>query len=95
MEMQQMMEMLDEMKAMQERMMVKLDARNAELDTRRERMMACIGKTEATELKAKSENEPVAELQEVPKEGAAGKSSGAMKKRHRGRQLAAGRCGEP
>jgi hypothetical protein len=36
-----------------------------------------------------------AEHWEVPKEKAAVKTSGAMKKWHRGRNLAAGRCGEP
>jgi hypothetical protein len=35
------------------------------------------------------------EHREVPTEEAAVKSSGAMKKRHRGQHLAAGRCGEP
>jgi hypothetical protein len=68
MEMQQLMEMLAEMKVIQERMMVKLDTRKAELDGHHERMMACLGKPEATELKAKpEENESAAEHQEVPK----------------------------
>jgi hypothetical protein len=43
MEMQQLMEMLGEVKAIQEQMLVKLDARNAKLDARHERMMACLG----------------------------------------------------
>jgi hypothetical protein len=41
------------------------------------------------------EMKSVAEQEKVPKEEAAVKSSGALKTRHRGRQLAAGRRGQP
>jgi hypothetical protein len=84
------MQPLMEMKAVQEQMLVKLDARNAELGAHHERMVACLGKTEATELKAKpEENESIAEQQEVPKEDAVVKPVKGWKKRHRGRKLAA------
>jgi hypothetical protein len=53
-----------------------------------ERMIAII-KTGLEEMKS------VAEHQEVPKEDASVKSSGAIKKRHRCRHLAAGRLEEP
>jgi hypothetical protein len=47
-------------------------------------------------LKAKpEENESVAEHQEVPKEDSLVKPVKGRKKQHRGRKLAAGRCGEP
>jgi hypothetical protein len=96
MEMQQIIEMLAEIKAIRQRMMVKLNARKAELDARHERMMACIGKTEDTELKAKpEENGPVEEHQEIPKENAAVKYSRTMKTRNRGLHQAAKRRGEP
>jgi hypothetical protein len=63
----------------------------AKLDAHHERMMACLGKTEATDLEANPEDmESGAEHREVPKEEAAAKSSGALKKCHRGQHLAAG-----
>jgi hypothetical protein len=53
-------------------------------------------KMEATDLKANpAKMESESELREVPKEGAAVKSVKGLKKRHRGRKLAAGRSGEP
>jgi hypothetical protein len=61
---------------------------NAVLKANEERMMAIL-KVGLEEMKS------VAEHQEVPKEEAPDKSSGTMKKRHRGRNLAAGRRGEP
>jgi hypothetical protein len=82
--MQQMMEMLAKMKASQEWMIVKLDARNAKSDAHDERMMAYLGKIEAMELKAKpKENESIAEHQDVPKKDAIVKSVKGWKKRHR------------
>jgi hypothetical protein len=66
------------------------------MDAHQERMMACLGQMEATDLEVNStELESLAEHQEVPKEHAALKSSGSLKKRHRGCHLAAGRCGKP
>jgi hypothetical protein len=75
---------------------VKLDAKNAQLDARHERMMACLGKTEATDLKVNPEEmQSEAEYRDVPMEHAAVKPVGGRKKRHRGRHLAAGRRGPP
>ena len=52
------MKMLAKMKGIQERMIVKLEAKNAELGDRQERMMTCLGKLEAMESLAKpKENE--------------------------------------
>jgi hypothetical protein len=74
----------------------KLVARNAELDAHHERMMACLGKTDVTDLKANPEEmQSESEHREVPKEYAAVKPVRGRKKRHRGRHLAAGRRGEP
>jgi hypothetical protein len=91
------------------------DARSAELDAQHERMMACLRKTEATDLEINPvemmsrmmaclgkmeamdlEVNPVemisiAERQELPKEDAVMKSSGALMKRHRDWNLTAGR----
>jgi hypothetical protein len=68
----------------------------AKIDAHHEGMMACLGKAEATDLEANPEKmQSEAMHREVPKEEAAAKSSGALKKPHRGRQVAAGRCGQP
>jgi hypothetical protein len=60
--------------------------------------MSCQVKKEAC-LDSKGLNpedmESEAEHREIPTEGSAVKSSGTMKKRHKGRHLAAGRRGEP
>jgi hypothetical protein len=65
-----------------------MERMRADMNAHYERMIAII-KTCLEEMEA------VAEHQEVPAEEAAVKSSGKMKKRHRGRYLAAGRRGEP
>jgi hypothetical protein len=68
----------------------------AKLDAFHERMMASLGKTEATDLEANPEEmQPEAMHREVPKKEAAAKYSGAVKKRHRGQHLAAGPRGQP
>jgi hypothetical protein len=73
----------EEMRASHKEMMAILDAHH-------ERMMACLGKTEATDQKTNpEENESVAELQEVPKEHAEVKPVKRLRKRHRGWNLAA------
>jgi macrodomain Ter protein organizer (MatP/YcbG family) len=59
----------------------------AKFDVQHERTMACVGKTAATDLEANPEE---AVRRVGPKENVA-KSSGALKKRHRGRHLAAER----
>jgi hypothetical protein len=61
-----------------------------------ERMLACLGKTEVTDLKTTDEEmESETEHREVPKEGAVVKRIYGRKRWHRGRKEAAGRCGEP
>jgi hypothetical protein len=65
----------------------------AKLDTHHERMTACLGKTEATDLEANL-GEIQSEAVQVTKEEAAVKSSGALKKWHSGRHLAAQCCQE-
>jgi hypothetical protein len=76
---------------MHERIMAKIDAHL-------ERKMACQETTEAR-LECKEpipmDRESEAENLEVPKEEAEVKSSGAMKKLHRGRHVAAARRSEP
>jgi hypothetical protein len=54
-------------------------------------MAACLDSKELSPEDMESE----VEHREVPTEEATAKSSGTMKKRHRGRHLAAGRHGEP
>jgi hypothetical protein len=82
-------EMKQEIRAGQEHLMTTINAYH-------ERNMAVLGKTEAKDLKVNPEEiEPDSEHREVPQEVAAVKSSGTMKKRHRDRHLAAGRCGKP
>jgi hypothetical protein len=84
--------MHQKMDAMQEEMRVGHEEMMAKLDAHHERMVACLGKTEATDLKANPEEvKPETVHREVPKEEAAVKYSGALKKRHRHRHLAAGR----
>jgi hypothetical protein len=84
--------LLAEMKAIHE----KTDARSIELDAQHERMMACLGKMETTNLKVNpGEMMPIAEHWELPKDDAVVKSCGAMMKRHRGWNLAAGHSREP
>jgi hypothetical protein len=95
MEMQQMMELL---LASQERMIAKMIAWLAERKDRRKETMACQVTMEAC-LDSKEPNpedrESEVEHRNAPTEEAAVKSSGAMKKRHRSRHLAAGGRGEP
>jgi hypothetical protein len=66
------------------------------INTHHERMMACLGKMEATDLKVNPEEmESESEHREVPQEMAAVRSLGTMKKRHWDPHLAAGHCGKP
>jgi hypothetical protein len=61
-----------------------------------ERMMTYLGKTENTALEANSEElEILAEHRKVPKENAAVKPVGGLRKRHRSRHLALGCRGQP
>jgi hypothetical protein len=75
------------MKPMHEEMMAKLDAHH-------ERLMACLGKTEAMDFEGNPKKiQPEVVHQKAPKEEATAKSSQALKKWHRGRYLATGcRC---
>jgi hypothetical protein len=57
MEVEQVTELLKAMLAKMAAMNAKLDMRNAELDAHHERMMGCLGKTEATDLEANPELE--------------------------------------
>jgi hypothetical protein len=58
-----------------------------------ERIMACLGKMEAMDLKANPEEmQSKVEQWEVHKEDAIVKPVGGQKKRHRGQNLAAERC---
>jgi hypothetical protein len=82
-------EMLAKMGVNHKKMMTEMRAwreeRKADQETR-----------EATDSEANPEEKQCeAEQGKIPKEEAAVKSSGTMKKRHRGRHLAAGRRGEP
>jgi antitoxin (DNA-binding transcriptional repressor) of toxin-antitoxin stability system len=82
-------EMLAKIEAHQERMMAKTDSQL-------EKMEACMGKTEATDLEAKTEEIKSEGLhEEVPKEEASVKTVRALKKRHGDRQLAVRRRGQP
>jgi hypothetical protein len=76
----------------------KMDTWIANMRDDRKETMSCQLTTEAC-LESKEPNpedmESEVEHREVPTEEAAVKSSGTMKKRHRGRHLAAGRSGEP
>jgi hypothetical protein len=66
------------------------------LNTYHERMMVCLGKMEAMDLKANLEEiESESEHWDVLQEVAAVKSLGTTTKRHRDRHVAAGQCGEP
>jgi hypothetical protein len=81
-----------ETKAMRDKRM------EAKLNACRKETVACQVKTEANP--GTTETNPAmiqskVEHREVPMEEAAGKSSEIRKKRHRGRYLAAGRCGKP
>jgi hypothetical protein len=74
----------EEMGASQE-MLAKLDAHHermmARMDSQLEKMEACLGKTEATDLKANPEEiESEVEHEEVPKEESAVETFGALKK---------------
>jgi hypothetical protein len=69
----------------------KIDANQTKMHSHHERMMACLGRMEATDLEANPEEESVVEHQEVPKEEAAVKPVGGLGNRHRGRYLAAER----
>jgi hypothetical protein len=79
-------EILAELDAYHERMM-------ARMYSQLEKMEACLGKTEATDLETNPESE--AEHEVVPKEEAAVKTFGALKKRYWDRHLAVGRRGKP
>jgi hypothetical protein len=75
--------------AMQRKMIGKMDACH-------ERIMACLGRTEATDLVANpEEKESVPEHRVVPKEQAAVKPVGGLRKRHRFRDLRAERRQKP
>jgi hypothetical protein len=79
----------EEIKAMHEEKMAKLDAHH-------ERMVACLGKTGSMDFEANPEEMQSETVhQKTPKKEAAAKSSGALKKRHRFRHIAAGRRGQP
>lgn len=65
-----------------------IELMRADMNAHYERMIA-IMKTGLEKMMA------VAEHQEVPMEEAAVKSSGTLKKHHRGLHLAAGQCGQP
>jgi hypothetical protein len=83
----EMQQMREHLLAGQEHLMVILNAHH-------ERMMACLGKMEAADLKVNLEEiESEAEHWDVLKEVAAVKSLGTTKKLHRDRHLAAGKCG--
>jgi hypothetical protein len=59
------------------------------MDVHQERMMACLGKTEATDLETNSEEiETEAKHEKVPNERAAVTPVGGQRKRRRGRNLA-------
>jgi hypothetical protein len=100
MEMQQMLELLkplhQKLDAMQEEMTASHKEIMAKLDAHHEKIMACLGKTETTDLEANPEEMKSEEVhREVSKEDAVMKSSEAPKKRHRGRHLAAGNHYQP
>jgi hypothetical protein len=68
----------------------------ARIDAQLEKMEACLGKTEATDLEANREEiESKGEYEEVPKEQAAVETFGALKKRHGDWHLAVRRHGQP
>jgi hypothetical protein len=96
MEVEQMMEPLraikedlqEQMDAYQAKIDTAHEERMVKLDAHHERIMSCLGKMEATDLKANPEEmQSEVEHREVPKEEAAVKFSGAWKKRHRDRYL--------
>jgi hypothetical protein len=67
-----------------------------EMRSWRKETTTCLKKTEATDLEANSEEkESEAVHEEVPEEEAAVETSGARKKRHRGRHLAVRCRGQP
>jgi hypothetical protein len=68
----------------------------ARMDTQLEKIEACRGKTEATNLEANREEiEFKAEYEAVPREQVAVQTSGALKKRHGDWHLAVRRRGQP
>jgi hypothetical protein len=97
----------EEMKVDQEKTVARLEAKIEEIksgqgeiestvNAMEKKMEACLGKTKVTDVEAnlkKKESEVV--HREVPKEEAAVKSSGALKKGHRGQNLAAKCCQKP
>jgi hypothetical protein len=86
----------DKMETHQARKEANYEEMMAKLDAHHERMMACLGRTEGTDLEANPvETQSEAVHRTVPKDHAVVKSSGALKKRHRGRRLAVGRPGRP
>jgi hypothetical protein len=63
------------------------------MDAHQETIMACLGKTEATDLKASPEEiQSVSKHREVPKEHAAVKPVRGLRKRHKGQNLATEHC---
>jgi hypothetical protein len=89
-----------ERKARQEELRAIMKAQMASLvfqmDSHHEKIMACLGMTEATDLKANPEKmQSKAEHREVPKGHAAVETGSAPNKRHRGRNLAEERCRQP
>jgi hypothetical protein len=91
-------EMREEIKSGQANMRSIVNAWIANIKKDKKDTMFCQVKTEACldskELNSEDMKSEV-EHQEVPMEEAAVKSSGTMKKRHKGRHLVAGRYGEP
>jgi hypothetical protein len=66
------------------------------MDAQHERMMACLGRMEATGLKGNAEEtQSEAEHREVPKEQAEAETGRAPKKQYRGQNLAAECCSQP
>jgi hypothetical protein len=89
-----------ERKAHQEKLRAIMKVHTASLasriDVHHEKMMAYLGKTEATDLKANPEEmQSEAEHREVPKEHATVEAGRAPNKRHRSRNLAEERRGQP
>jgi hypothetical protein len=66
------------------------------MDAHQESMMACLGKTKATDLEANPEEmQSGAKHEKVPKKHTAVKPVGGLRKRHRGQNLAAERRPKP
>jgi hypothetical protein len=90
----------EQMMTNQEKMIANMRAGDGEmvvmLDAHYDRMMASLGKTEATVLKTRDEGvEYETKNRDVPKEGVVVKPVDGWKKRHRSLNLNAGRRGKP